>query len=201
MYKFFFKRIIDLGVSIFALLLLLPVCLLIACLIKIFIGSPIIFKQARPGLNGKIFNMFKFRTMIDKCDEEGKVLPDKDRLTKFGKFIRTTSLDELPALYNVFNGSMSLVGPRPLLIEYLDLYSEEQARRHDVKPGITGWAQINGRNQINWKEKFELDVWYVNNQSFLLDIKIMLRTLKKVIQREGISHDNHVTMEKFKGNS
>ena len=164
-------------------------------------GNSILFEQSRPGLNGKTFKMYKFRTMTNKCDKNGKLLEDKDRLSNFGSFLRSTSLDELPTLWNVLCGNMSLVGPRPLLIEYLPLYSKNQARRHDVRPGITGWAQVNGRNAISWNEKFELDTWYVENQSFVLDMKIILLTLKKVIKRDGISHNNHVTMEKFKGNT
>ena len=164
------------------------------------LGSPIFFKQSRPGLNGNVFNIYKFRTMTNKLDNKGILLPDKKRLNKFGKFLRSTSLDELPGLLCVLNGSMSLVGPRPLLIEYLPLYSTKQARRHEVRPGITGWAQVNGRNAITWDKKFDMDVWYVDNQSFMLDIKILCLTLKKVINRDGISHNNHVTMNKFKGN-
>ena len=173
----------------------------ISILVLLKMGTPIFFIQSRPGLNGKTFKMYKFRTMTNKCDKNGKLLEDKDRLSNFGSFLRSTSLDELPTLWNVLCGNMSLVGPRPLLIEYLPLYSKNQARRHDVRPGITGWAQVNGRNAISWNEKFELDTWYVENQSFVLDMKIILLTLKKVIKRDGISHNNHVTMEKFKGNT
>jgi lipopolysaccharide/colanic/teichoic acid biosynthesis glycosyltransferase len=181
------------------LFFLLPVMVLIILLVRLKIGSPVFFKQARPGLNGEIFNMYKFRTMTVECDKNGVLLSDKDRLTKFGKFLRSTSLDELPGLWCVLKGDMSLVGPRPLLVEYLSLYSEKQSRRHEVRPGITGWAQVNGRNAISWDEKFELDVWYVDNQSFWLDIKILWLTVKKVIMRDGISQNNHVTMDKFKG--
>ena len=181
--------------------MLLPIFLTISILVLLKMGTPIFFIQSRPGLNGKTFKMYKFRTMTNKCDKNGKLLEDKDRLSNFGSFLRSTSLDELPTLWNVLCGNMSLVGPRPLLIEYLPLYSKNQARRHDVRPGITGWAQVNGRNAISWNEKFELDTWYVENQSFVLDMKIILLTLKKVIKRDGISHDNHVTMEKFKGNT
>jgi len=163
-------------------------------------GHPVIFKQTRPGLFGKSFNMIKFRTMEDAFDSTGYPLPDEERLTSFGKFLRSTSLDELPGLWCVLKGDMSLVGPRPLLVEYLPLYSDEQARRHNVRPGITGWAQVNGRNAISWDEKFELDLWYVDNQSFWLDIKILSLTVKKVFVREGISADGEVTMSKFKGN-
>ena len=169
-------------------------------MVKIKLGSPVFFKQARPGLNGAIFNIYKFRTMTNELDKNGFLLPDIDRLTKFGKFLRSTSLDELPGLWCVLKGDMSLVGPRPLLLEYLPLYSKRQARRHEVKPGFTGWAQVNGRNSISWYEKLELDVIYIDNQSFWLDIKILCMTVKKVIERHGVSNDNHVTIEKFKGN-
>ena len=201
MYKFFIKRIFEFTIALLALLILLPIFLTISILVSLKMGTPIFFIQSRPGLNGKTFKMYKFRTMTNKCDKNGKLLEDKDRLSNFGSFLRSTSLDELPTLWNVLCGNMSLVGPRPLLIEYLPLYSKNQARRHDVRPGITGWAQVNGRNAISWNEKFELDTWYVENQSFALDMKIILLTLKKVIKRDGISHNNHVTMEKFKGNT
>lgn len=201
MYKFFIKRIFEFTIALLALLILLPIFLTISILVLLKMGTPIFFIQSRPGLNGKTFKMYKFRTMTNKCDKNGKLLEDKDRLSNFGSFLRSTSLDELPTLWNVLCGNMSLVGPRPLLIEYLPLYSKNQARRHDVRPGITGWAQVNGRNAISWNEKFELDTWYVENQSFVLDMKIILLTLKKVIKRDGISHNNHVTMEKFKGNT
>jgi len=193
------KSLFDLILSFIGLLFLLPIIILIVLLVRLKLGSPVFFKQARPGLNGEIFNMYKFRTMTNECDKSGVLLSDKDRLTKFGKFLRLTSLDELPELWNVLKGDMSLVGPRPLLVEYLSLYSERQFRRHEVKPGITGWAQVNGRNAISWDEKFELDVWYVDNQSIWLDIKILWMTVKKVIMRDGISQKNHVTMDKFKG--
>ncbi len=201
MYKFFIKRIFEFTIALLALFMLLPIFLTISILVLLKMGTPIFFIQSRPGLNGKTFKMYKFRTMTNKCDKNGKLLEDKDRLSNFGSFLRSTSLDELPTLWNVLCGNMSLVGPRPLLIEYLPLYSKNQARRHDVRPGITGWAQVNGRNAISWNEKFELDTWYVENQSFVLDMKIILLTLKKVIKRDGISHNNHVTMEKFKGNT
>ena len=193
------KRLFDLILSFVGLLFLLPVMVLIIFLVRLKIGSPIIFKQSRPGLNGELFNMVKFRTMTNECDKDGNLLSDEIRLTKFGQFLRSTSLDELPGLWSVLKGDMSLVGPRPLLVEYLPLYSEKQSRRHEVKPGITGWAQVNGRNAISWDEKFELDVWYVDNQSFWLDIKILWLTVKKVMMRDGISQNNHVTMDKFKG--
>ena len=193
------KRLFDLILSFICLLPLLPVMVVIIFLVRVKIGSPIFFKQKRPGLNGEIFKIYKFRTMTNERDKNGALKPDSARLTKFGKFLRSTSLDELPGLWNVLKGDMSLVGPRPLLVEYLPLYSEKQSRRHEVKPGITGWAQVNGRNAISWDEKFELDVWYVDNQSFWLDIKILWLTVKKVISRDGISQNNHVTMDKFKG--
>jgi lipopolysaccharide/colanic/teichoic acid biosynthesis glycosyltransferase len=193
------KRVFDLVITFIGLLLLVPVIILVAALVRLKLGSAIFFKQARPGLNGDIFNMYKFRTMTNECDKNGVLLSDKDRLTKFGKFLRSTSLDELPGLWSVLKGDMSLVGPRPLLVEYLPLYSEKQSKRHEVKPGITGWAQVNGRNAISWDEKFDLDVWYVDNQSIWLDIKILWMTVKKVIMRDGISQNNHVTMDKFKG--
>jgi len=200
MYKTYLKRIFDFVIALSGLFFLLPIYFLIILIIKIKLGSPIFFKQPRPGLNGKIFYIYKFRTMTNEYNEDGILLPDKNRLTKFGQFLRSTSLDELPSLLCVLNGSMSLVGPRPLLVDYLTLYSETQARRHEVRPGITGWAQVNGRNRISWEEKFNLDVWYVCNISFALDIKILVLTIKKVFIRDGISHNNHSTMEKFKGN-
>jgi len=194
------KRIFDLVVTFFGLLLLLPIITLTALILISKLGLPIFFKQSRPGLNRKIFNIYKFRTMTDECDRDGILLSDELRLTKFGKFLRSTSLDELPSLWNVLKNDMSLVGPRPLLLEYLPLYSTQQARRHEVKPGITGWAQINGRNAITWGEKFDLDVWYVDNQSIWLDIKILWLTVKKVIMRDGINQVGQSTMENFKGN-
>jgi len=194
------KRIFDLVVTFFGLLLLLPVITLTALILISNLGLPIFFKQSRPGLNRKIFNIYKFRTMTNECDKDGILLSDESRLTKFGKFLRSTSLDELPSLWNVLKSDMSLVGPRPLLLEYLPLYSTQQARRHEVKPGITGWAQVNGRNAITWGEKFDLDVWYVDNQSIWLDIKILWLTVKKVIMRDGINQVGQSTMESFKGN-
>jgi lipopolysaccharide/colanic/teichoic acid biosynthesis glycosyltransferase len=194
------KRTFDLVATFFVPLLLLPVLMLITLMIRSKLGSPIFFKQPRPGLNGKIFNIYKFRTMTDECDRDGILLSDELRLTKFGKFLRSTSLDELPSLLNVLKSDMSLVGPRPLLLEYLHLYSSQQSRRHEVKPGITGWAQVNGRNAITWSEKFDLDVWYVDNQSIWLDIKILWLTVKKVIIRDGINQVGQSTMENFKGN-
>jgi len=191
------KSFFDFILSLFGLLFLLPIIVLIILLVRLKIGSPIFFKQARPGLNRKIFNMYKFRTMTNECDKDGNILSDMFRLTKFGKFLRSTSLDELPGLWNVLKGDMSLVGPRPLLVEYLPLYSEKQSRRHEVRPGITGWAQVNGRNTISWTEKFDLDVWYVDNQSIWLDVKILWLTLKKVISRDGISPKGEVIMPRF----
>ncbi|MFT5815530.1 MAG: lipopolysaccharide/colanic/teichoic acid biosynthesis glycosyltransferase [Psychroserpens sp.] len=193
------KRLFDFFASLIALLFLLPVILLVGILVRIKLGSPILFTQERPGFNGKIFKMMKFRTMLDATDKHGNQLLDEQRMTAFGAFLRSASLDELPGLFNVIKGDMSLVGPRPLLVQYLPLYNEKQARRHNVRPGITGWAQVNGRNAISWEDKFAFDVWYVDNQSFWLDFKILLFTVKKVFVREGISADGHVTIEAFKG--
>ena len=195
------KRLFDLIVASFALFLLSPALALIALLVRINLGSPVLFHQSRPGLHGKIFKIFKFRTMLEVANSNENQLTDEDRLTGFGKFLRATSLDEQPELWNVIKGEMSLVGPRPLLMEYLPLYSKEQFHRHDVRPGITGWAQINGRNSISWEEKFNLDIWYVNNQSFWLDIEILFLTIKKVFFREGISAEGVMTMPLFTGNS
>ena len=194
------KRIFDLIFAIILLILLSPVMLLTAAAVYVSMGSPVLFRQKRPGLHGKIFEIYKFRTMSDARDEKGVLLPDEMRLTKTGKIIRSLSLDELPQLFNVIKGDMSFVGPRPLLPEYLSLYNERQKRRHDVKPGITGWAQVNGRNALSWQERFELDVWYVEHRSFLLDMKILWMTLLKVLRRESIASQTSATMEKFKGN-
>lgn len=193
------KRLVDVIVAIFVLILLSPLIVLLGLLIFLFLGSPVVFSQVRPGLNAVPFKMFKFRSMSTEKDESGNLLADEFRLTNFGKFIRSTSFDELPGLWNVLKGDMSLIGPRPLLMEYLPLYNSTQARRHEVRPGITGWAQVNGRNALSWEQKFELDVWYVDNRSFWLDLKILILTVKKVFIREGISADGHVTIEKFKG--
>ena len=193
------KRLFDIWVSATLLLILAPVILILVLLVRHKLGKPCLFRQHRPGLNGKIFEMFKFRSMRDATDENGQPLPDSERLTSFGTTLRNTSLDELPGLWNVLKGDMSLVGPRPLLVEYLPLYNTEQAKRHLVKPGITGWAQVNGRNAISWQDKFALDVWYVENQSFLLDIKILLLTLKKVIVKGDINAQGEATMSKFTG--
>ncbi len=194
------KRVFDVLVSAVALLVLLPVVVAIALLVHRKLGSPVFFRQTRPGKDGKPFQMIKFRTMLDAVDAQGNLLPDLERMTSFGQFLRSTSLDELPELWNVLKGDMSLVGPRPLLMEYLPLYSKEQYRRHEVRPGVTGWAQINGRNALSWEEKFKLDVWYVDNRSFWLDLKILLLTVKKVFAREGVSADGEATMSKFTGN-
>ena len=193
------RRLVDIIVAGLVFLVSFPVFAFLAILIKTKLGSPILFCQTRPGLNGIPFKIYKFRTMLDLTDYEGRLLPDESRLTPFGKILRATSLDELPELWNVFVGDMSLVGPRPLLMEYLPLYNRDQNRRHEVRPGITGWAQINGRNSILWEEKFELDLWYVDNQSFWLDLKVLFWTVKKVFNREGISADGDVSMPKFKG--
>ena len=195
------KRIFDLIVSIILLLIFIIPILLISIVVLISMGSPILFKQKRPGLHGKPFYIYKFRRMTNETDEHGNVLPTEQRITKLGKVLRKLSLDELPQLFNVLKGDISLVGPRPLLMEYLPLYNEEQARRHEVKPGITGWAQVNGRNAITWEERFELDVWYVDNQSFWLDIKILLLTVLKVFKREGINPEDKQFVEKFQGSN
>ena len=190
---------LDFVAALAALILLMPLMIVLAILVRIKLGSPILFSQNRPGLGGRAFILHKFRTMTDARDQRGQLLSDEARLTSFGKFLRATSLDELPELFNVLKGEMSLVGPRPLLMEYLVRYTPEQARRHEAKPGITGWAQINGRNAINWDERFKLDVWYVDRVGFLLDLKIIFMTLIKIIRREGISADGHPTMPVFMG--
>ncbi|WP_279346939.1 sugar transferase [Halopseudomonas nanhaiensis] len=194
------KRIMDCLVALLALLLLAPVLAIVAWQVRCNLGTPVLFRQVRPGLNGKPFEMVKFRTMKDAVDANGTPLPDSERLTSFGQFLRSTSLDELPELWNVLKGDMSLVGPRPLLMEYLPLYSAEQYRRHEVRPGVTGWAQVNGRNALGWNEKFMLDVWYVDNQTLSLDIKILFLTVKKVLVRDGISADGEATAARFTGN-
>jgi len=194
------KRVFDLVIVSVIMVLIFPVFLVVVALVFFNMGTPVFFRQKRPGKHGRPFAMVKFRTMLDAVDKNGTPLPDEQRLSGFGSFLRSTSLDELPGLWNVLKGDMSLVGPRPLLMEYLPLYSKEQARRHDIRPGITGWAQVNGRNAISWEEKFKYDVWYVDNQSFWLDLKILFLTFKKVFVREGISATGHVTMEKFRGN-
>lgn len=198
-YEKFIKRPQDLFLSISALIVLSPILLIVAILVRTKLGSPIIFTQDRPGKNEKIFKMYKFRTMTDERDENGDLLPDSVRLTKFGKILRATSLDELPELWNIVRGDMSVIGPRPLLVSYLDLYSEHQNRRHEVRPGLSGHAQVNGRNTISWEDKFDLDIEYVENMSFIGDWKIILLTIKKVFVKEGISSDTSVTMEPFRG--
>jgi lipopolysaccharide/colanic/teichoic acid biosynthesis glycosyltransferase len=194
------KRFFDFFASLIGLIVLSPVFLILIILVRFFLGSPVLFLQIRPGIHGKPFTMYKFRTMRDIHDHNGQLLPDKFRLSCFGKWLRSTSLDELPELWNVMKGDMSLVGPRPLLMEYLNQYSVQQYRRHDVLPGITGWAQINGRNSLSWEKKFELDVWYVDNHSFKLDAKIILLTIKKVFLKEGINGDGESTVSKFTNN-
>ena len=200
MYAKYIKRTLDLILSLMALIVLMPLMIIIGILVRINLGSPIIFKQKRPGKNEKIFTLYKFRTMTDKRDIDGNLLPDEYRLTKFGKFLRSTSLDELPELINIIKGDMAIVGPRPLLVEYLPYYTEEQKHRHDVRPGLTGLAQTSGRNAITWEEKFEKDIEYVHNISFIGDVKIIIKTAIKVFKREGISGTNSDTMQKFEGN-
>ena len=195
------KRLFDFLLSLAAMLLLSPVLLLLVLLVRAKLGPPVFFTQTRPGLHGQPFQMIKFRTMTNARADNGTLLPDCERLTCFGRYLRSTSLDELPELLNVLKGEMSLVGPRPLLMDYLPLYSPEQARRHEVKPGITGWAQVNGRNAISWEDKFQLDVWYVDHQSFWLDLKILFLTVKRVFQRSGISAYGEMTMPRFTGNN
>jgi sugar transferase EpsL len=193
------KRIFDISLAVILIVVLLPLIVSIAVLVRILIGKPVLFRQRRPGRHGKPFLLYKFRTMTEERDAEGHLLPDEVRLTKFGRLLRKFSFDELPQLLNVIKGDLSLVGPRPLLMEYMPLYTSEQARRHEVKPGITGWAQVNGRNAISWEEKFKLDLWYVDNRSFWLDLKILWLTLVKVMKREGISQEGRVTADKFTG--
>ncbi|OFW71224.1 MAG: sugar transferase, partial [Acinetobacter sp. RIFCSPHIGHO2_12_41_5] len=193
------KRLLDIVIASIALVLLSPLYAFVAYKVKKNLGSPVLFRQVRPGLNGKPFEMIKFRTMKDAVDAEGNPLPDSERLTPFGKMLRSTSLDEMPELWNVIKGDMSVVGPRPLLMEYLPLYNKEQAKRHDVRPGMTGHAQVNGRNAISWEEKFKLDTWYVENQSTVLDLKIMLKTVQKVIAKDDISAEGEATMTRFTG--
>ena len=194
------KRILDIIIASIALIILSPLYFYVAHKVRKNLGSPVIFRQVRPGLNGKPFEMIKFRTMTDERDEKGNLLPNEQRLPKFGKMLRATSLDEMPELWNVIKGDMSIVGPRPLLMDYLPLYNEEQAKRHKVRPGMTGYAQVNGRNSISWEEKFKLDTWYVENQSIWLDFKIMFQTVKKVLVKEGINQSEEVTMTRFLGN-
>jgi len=198
-YGRFFKRPMDFMLSLLAIILLSPLLIVTAFLVRIKLGSPVIFKQKRPGMNEKIFTIYKFRTMTDKKDSGGNLLADGERLTDFGRFLRSTSIDELPELFNVLKGDMSIVGPRPLLVQYLSLYNDDQKHRHDIRPGITGWAQIKGRNKLDWEQRFALDVWYVNNLSFILDYKIILLTVVAVFYREGISANGHETMPDFLG--
>ncbi|MGS4786406.1 sugar transferase [Streptococcus sp. P25B114] len=200
LYEKYFKRLIDFILSLIAIILLSPIIALISVLVYFKLGSPVLFKQERPGKDEKIFKMYKFRTMTDEKDEHGQLLPDKVRLTTFGKWLRSTSLDELPELVNILKGDMSIVGPRPLLSKYLPLYSEEQARRHEVRPGLTGYAQANGRNSLSWEEKFVMDVEYVKNVTFFGDVRIILQTIRAVFKRNGISSTESETMEEFKGN-
>ena len=197
--KCFIKRVFDIISALIGLILLSPVLLIIAVIVRLKLGSPVIFEQQRPGLNGEPFFMYKFRTMTDARDSDGNLLPDEKRLPPFGKFLRSTSLDELPELICVLKGDMSLVGPRPLMMKYLPRYTPQQARRHEAKPGITGWAQVNGRNAISWEERFDLDVWYVDNWNLWIDMKILFKTVMSVFQREGISQQGHVTMTEFMG--
>lgn len=199
MYRRYIKRLLDFLLSLIALIILSPLMLIISILVRVKLGKPIIFKQERPGKNEKIFTLYKFRTMTDEKDENGKLLSDEARLTKFGKFLRSTSMDELPELINIIKGDMSIIGPRPLLVEYLPLYNDEQKKRHNERPGLTGLAQINGRNNLSWEEKFKEDVFYTENISFKLDIKILFKTIIKVIKREGISEEGSVTVRKFEG--
>jgi len=198
-YRKYGKRIKDIVLSLLALIALSPIILLVAFLVRVNLGSPVLFKQERPGLNEKIFSMYKFRTMTDKRDKDGNLLPDSQRLTKFGKLLRSTSLDELPELINILKGDMSIIGPRPLLVQYLELYNTHQKRRHEVRPGLSGLAQVNGRNSISWEEKFQMDVEYVDGHSFLQDVKIVFLTIKKVLVKEGISSETTATMEVFRG--
>lgn len=193
------KRCFDVACTLFGLIVLFPLILLLAVLVRVQLGSPVLFTQRRPGMHGEPFVMYKFRSMTDLRDAAGNLLPDGERMTAFGSFLRSSSLDELPELINVLRGEMSLVGPRPLLMEYLPLYSPREARRHEVPPGITGWAQVNGRNAISWQEKFELDLWYVDNRSLILDLRILLTTCVKVFRREGIAQQGEATAERFRG--
>jgi len=198
-YTKYIKRGLDVFLSLIGIIVLSPVMLILSVLVRKNLGAPVIFKQKRPGLNGKIFKMYKFRSMTDEKDKKGKLLPDEVRLTSFGKKLRATSLDELPELFNILKGDMSIVGPRPLLVQYLSRYSKRQARRHEVRPGITGWAQVNGRNAVSWEERFERDVYYVDHISFWMDIKILFLTIKTVLKKEGINSETACTMEEFMG--
>lgn len=199
MYRLFVKRLLDIILSLIGLIVLSPTLLIVSILVRTKLGSPVLFKQERPGKDEHIFTLYKFRTMTDEKDEQGNLLSDEVRLTRFGKMLRSTSLDELPELFNILKGDMSIVGPRPLLVKYLPLYTEQQRHRHDVRPGFTGWAQCNGRNAIRWEEKFLLDLYYVNNYSLILDIRIIIKTIKTVFLREGINSKESVTSEEFRG--
>lgn len=199
MYRHFFKRFFDFVLSLIAIIILSPVYIIVAILVRVKLGSPVIFTQERPGKDEKIFKMYKFRSMTSETDEEGNLLPDEVRLTSFGKKLRSTSLDELPELFNILKGDMSIVGPRPLLKKYLPRYNEFQKHRHDVRPGLTGWAQVNGRNAISWEDKFRLDVEYTEKCSFFMDLKIFFKTISSVLKKEGISSETSATMEEFKG--
>ncbi|WP_026506442.1 sugar transferase [Butyrivibrio sp. MC2013] len=201
MYRRIVKRFIDIIISLMILVLFCWLYLILAIMVRVKLGSPVLFKQDRPGYKGRVFKMYKFRTMSDKRDENGELLPDEERLGTFGKWLRSTSMDELPEFINILKGDMSFIGPRPLLVSYLPLYSAEQARRHDVRPGLTGYAQVHGRNSISWKEKFQLDVWYVDHISFITDLRIVLDTVRTVVKREGISQEGNATMEPFNGNN
>lgn len=201
LYREVSKRIFDIFLALFLFIFMSPIFVIVGFLIFIFMGKPIIFKQERPGLNGKLFTIFKFRTMNNSTDENGVLVQDSERITYLGKVLRSSSIDELPEIWNILTGKMSFVGPRPLLVEYLDLYSAQQSRRHEVKPGLTGWAQVNGRNNISWEDKFNLDIWYVDKVSFMLDLKIILKTITYIIKREGVTSKNHVTSPKFKSSS
>jgi UDP-galactose phosphate transferase len=200
MYRHFFKRFFDFVLSLIAIIILSPVYIIVAILVRVKLGCPVIFTQERPGKDEKIFKMYKFRSMTSETDEEGNLLPDEVRLTSFGKQLRSTSLDELPELFNILKGDMSIVGPRPLLVKYLPLYNDFQKHRHDVRPGLTGWAQVNGRNAISWEDKFRLDVEYTEKCSFFMDLKIFFKTISSVLKKEGISSETSATMEEFKGN-
>lgn len=193
------KRAFDFAVAATLLVVLAPLVLMLMLTVRVKLGSPVLFSQVRPGLHGRPFRLYKLRTMTDARDARGELLPDEQRLTAFGKLLRTLSLDELPQLFNVLRGELSLVGPRPLLMEYLELYTPQQARRHEVRPGITGWAQVNGRNAVSWPERFALDVWYVDNRSLALDLRILVLTVTKVLRREGVTQQGHATMERFRG--
>ena len=199
-YKYI-KRILDIISSLLAIIILSPLLAVTAVLVKTKLGSPVLFKQERPGKDEKIFTLMKFRTMTDECDENGELLPDEVRLTKFGKFLRSTSIDELPELFNILKGDMSVIGPRPLLVEYIPRYNEHQHRRHEVRPGLSGWAQVNGRNTVSWEDKFDMDVHYVDNYSFAMDVKILFMTVLNVLKKEGISSETSATMEVFMGTS